>query len=213
MTKNFTHTYNPHQKRILSFNSLQKIFGESFHPWGHERKSWNQNLLSPDLHQKQKDEILDSPCVPKPRIKPGRQKARFQSALNNTSAPSYHQPTTSKLPFLGLCKKILNPPSCPQNLHSFDLHQKQEGEILDSPCTPYPWIETGTQTMRFQPALNKNFCSKPTIRTLQTTKITKFCLLSLPPLVLTRRFTISEWKSQFIFSLPGKRSPADGLEL
>ena len=37
-----------------------------------------------DLDQKQKDEILDSPSVPHPWIKPETQKMRFQLALNKT---------------------------------------------------------------------------------------------------------------------------------
>ena len=37
---------------------------------------------------------------------------------------------------LGPRKKFLIPPSCTQNVYSLDLHQKQEDEILDSPCLP-----------------------------------------------------------------------------
>ena len=84
---------------------------------------------------------------------------------------------------------------------------------------PHPWIKPGTQKMRFQSALNKTFCSKPpsthppTIRPLQTRKITKLGLLSLPPLVFNKRFTASELKSISILSPPGKRSRIAGSEL
>ena len=44
----------------------------------------------------------------------------------------------------------------------------------------------------------------PTIKALQTTKITKLGPLS--PLVFHRRFTISELKNKFMFLPPGKQS-------
>ena len=46
---------------------------------------------------------------------------------------------------LGSRKKILNPPSCTQNLCSLDLHQKQKDEILDPSCFPHTWIKPETQ--------------------------------------------------------------------
>ena len=101
-------------------------------------------------------------------------------------------------PFLGPCKKILNPPCSTPNLRSLDLHQKQKDEILDSRCLSHPWIKPGAQKMRFQPTLNKIFCSKSPTSTHQQlehyelknykkiTKITKLGLLSLLLWFLTK---------------------------
>ena len=52
----------PHS--LYCFNSWRKIQGESFHPWGHKKKSRTHPLPhSLDQHKKQKDKTLDSPRV------------------------------------------------------------------------------------------------------------------------------------------------------
>ena len=52
----------------------------------------------------------------------------------------------------------------------------------------------------------------PIIKALQTAKITKWAFY-LSPLVFNRKLTISEMKSKFIFSPPGKRTPITEMEL
>ena len=77
--------------RCFLFSSLQKISGKPFHPWGHTRKFWTQFLHSKSSFpwftsetKRWQDEILHSPCIPHPWIKPDTQKTRFHLALNKT---------------------------------------------------------------------------------------------------------------------------------
>ena len=103
-------------------------------------------------------------------------------------------PRTSK-------EKLSIPCTTQKTLRSLDLYQKQKYEILDSLCVSHPWVKPGTQKMRFQPVPNKTFCSKlplhyrPTNRALQTTKITKLGLLSLPHCFQTEDSLYQNWKA------------------
>ena len=79
------------------------------------------------------------------------------------------------------------------------------------------WIKPGTQKMQFQLALNKTFCSTPTLPThrLNTPnyKINKIRSLSPLPLVLAEGSQISELKTKFIFTPPRKSSRTIGYEV
>ena len=87
-------------------------------------------------------------------------------------------------PSRGPRKKILNPPSCNQNLCSLDLHRKQKDVILDSPCVPHPCIKQIRNQDEISAGpkqhilLQVTITHHPTIKALQTTKITKLCPFS-----------------------------------
>ena len=78
-------------------------------------------------------------------------------------------------------------------------------------CVPHPGIKPETQKVRFQLALNYSFCRKtppPTHWQLQHSKLQKIKLdlLSLPPLVFHRRFTLIRIERQVYISPSGKQS-------
>ena len=76
---------------------------------------------------------------------------------------------------LGPHKKILNPPSCTQNLHSVDSYQKQKDDILDSPCVPILELNHNTKDEilagpKHDLLLQATTTHPLTIRALQNTK-------------------------------------------
>ena len=64
-----------------SVSAKQRIYPRelSFELWQCLQNAWQRHSLDP--LQKQKDEILDSACVPHPGFKPGTQKMRYPPAL------------------------------------------------------------------------------------------------------------------------------------
>ena len=61
-------TYPPHP----TFSSSRKILRRTFPSLGTHFRT--KNLRSLDPYQQQQDKILDPPCIPNPRIKPGTNK-------------------------------------------------------------------------------------------------------------------------------------------
>ena len=93
------HSPIPHFQRTFSvFNNSEKIQGDFVHPWGHTRKSWTRpTSLFPWLISQTKNEILDSPYITHPWIKPGTQKMQLQLALTKASCSTPIPPTHQQL--------------------------------------------------------------------------------------------------------------------